>query len=348
MLTLRITTEDIATARYERYEHVVPKICKRMWVLCLVSEGKSREEVSGLAGVSPKSVKRFVSIYNESGLKGIRELHYRGPQSKANAFRSSIEASLRNEPPRTAKEAAARIEALTGVMLSAGRALVFMKRIGMKCLKMGHIPAKADGDKQRTFYDGTLKPLIDQAKAGSGHLFYMDAAHFTLSPFVCMVWCFARVFLKATAGRNRINVLGAISATTHQLETVINTTYITGTEVVELLRILAQKYGSLPISIVLDNARYQHCAYVMEQAKELGITLVFLPPYSPNLNIIERLWKYLREKVLHGKYYADAKVFHHAIRNGIGSINTNVQWKGEIASRLTENVQFFDAQQAPS
>lgn len=345
MLTLRITTEDVASARYERYEHIVPKICKRMWVLSLVADGYSREEVSWQTGVSTKSVKRYVQMYNESGLGGIRELHYRGPQSKAGAFRSGIEANFRDQPPRTSNEAAARIEELTGIKLSSGRARVFMKHIGMKCLKMGHIPAKADSDRQRGFYDSTLKPLIDQAKEKSCHLFYMDAAHFTLSPFVCIVWCFARVFLKATAGRNRINVLGAISATTHQLETVINTTYITSTEVVALLNILSQKYGSLPIHVVLDNARYQHCAYVIEQAKILGIHLVFLPPYSPNLNIIERLWKYLREKILHGKYYADAKVFHQTIRNGICSINTNVQWKEQIASRLTENVQFFDTQQ---
>lgn len=345
MLTLHITPEDLGTAKIERYSHIVPKISLRMSVLCLVELGHTREAVSIHAGISTKSVKRIVRIYNESGLAGIRKLHYRGPMSKVDPHRSGIEESFRAQPPRTSNEAAARIEELTGIKLSAGRALAFMKRIGMKCLKMGHIPAKADSERQRVFYEDTLKPLINQAKEGACHLFYMDAAHFTLSPFVCMVWCFARVFLKATAGRNRINVLGAISATTHGLETVINTTYITATEVVELLQKISEKYGSLPIHIVMDNARYQHCQFVKEHAEPLGIVLVFLPPYSPNLNIIERLWKFLREKTLHGKYYADAKIFHDAIRGGIAAINANTQWKREIASRLTENIQFFDTQQ---
>lgn len=345
MLTLHITPEDLEIAKVERYSHIVPKICCRMAVLCLVSLGYSRQAVADQTGVKQKSVYRFVKIYNKLGLEGIRQLNYQGPKSKVDAHRSSLESSFREEPVRTSKEAAARIEELTGIKLSAGRALAFMKRIGMKCLKMGHIPAKADSAKQRAFYEDQLKPLLERAKLGKCHLFYIDAAHFTLSPFVCMVWCFARVFLKAAAGRNRINVLGAISATTHHLERVINTTYITGTEVVELLTILSQKYGALPIYIVLDNARYQHCDFVKEQALKLKIHLVFLPSYSPNLNIIERLWKYLREKILHGKYYADAKLFHEAIRAGVNSVNTNDIWHKEIASRLSENIQFFDDQQ---
>lgn len=344
MLTLHITPEDLEQAKVERYSHIVPKICLRMSVLCLLGMGYCRKEVSKQTGISTKSVKRYIKIYNESGLEGIRQLRYRGPVSRAEAYRSSLESSFRDHPVRNANEAAARIEELTGIKLSSGRALAFMKRIGMKCLKMGHIPAKADTEKQRSFYDQTLKPLMEQAKAGTCHLFFMDAAHFTLSPFVCMVWCFARVFLKAAAGRNRINVLGAISSTTHHLETVINTTYITATEVVELLKILSQKYGAFPIYIVLDNARYQHCDFVKEQAKLLNIHLVFLPPYSPNLNIIERLWKFLREKIIYGKYYPDAQAFHQAVRAGICSINNNQIWKNQIASRLSDNIQFFDLQ----
>lgn len=323
MLTLHITPEDLEQAKVERYSHIVPKICLRMMVLCLLSLGYCRKEVAKQTGISTKSVRRYIKMYTDSGLDGIRQLRYRGPVSQAEAYRSSLESSFLDRPVCSANEAAARIEELTGVKLSPGRALAFMKRIGMKCLKMGHIPAKADGERQRSFYAQTLKPLMEQAKAGTCHLFFMDAVHFTLSPFVCMVCCFARVFLKAAAGRNRINVLGAISSTTHHLETVINTTYITATEVVELLKALSQKYGALPIHVVLDNARYQHCDFVKEQAKILNIHLVFLPPYSPNLNIIERLWKFLREKIIYGKYYPDAKVFHQAVRGGIGAINDN-------------------------
>jgi transposase len=344
MLTLHMTPADLEVAKIESNSHIVPKIRFRMMALRMMALDCPRQEVARLLGTSCKTLARLIKMYDRCGLEGVRQLKYRKPKSDLVMHQSSIESNFRAHPPRTGKEAAARIEELTGIKLSSGRVLAFMKSIGMKCLKMGHIPAKADSAKQRTFHSDRLQPLVEMAKMGACHLFYMDASHFTLSPFVCMVWCFNRVFIKAAAGRNRINVLGAINAVTHRLEHVINTTYITATEVVELLDILAQQYAGLPIYVVLDNARYQHCALVMEHAKKLQIQLVFLPAYSPNLNIIERLWKFLREKILHGKYYAEAKAFHAAIRGGVQSVNTDPEWKTQIASRLSENIQFFDDQ----
>ena len=342
MLTLQMSPKDLDTANINKKDYPVSKIRIRMLALTMTSCGATRNEVSKFLGVSTKSVKRYIEIYNESGLEGIRQLHYRGPHSAIDSYSSSIENSFKKCPPRTAKEAASRIKELTGVEISASRAGAFMKRIGMRCLKMGHIPAKADTERQKTFYEETLKPLIEGSKNETLHLFYMDAAHFVLSPFVCVVWCFARVFIKAASGRNRINVLGAIHAKTHQLQSIINTTYITSTEVVELMEKLATNFVGKPIHIVLDNARYQHCEFVKQNAERLKIHLVFLPPYSPNLNIIERFWKYLREKTLHGKYYDTVNVFHAAIRKGIDCVNSDSSWKQEIASRLSENIQFFD------
>ena len=108
----------------------------------------------------------------------------------------------------------------------------------------------------------------------------MDAAHFVFAPFLGMVWCFTRLFVKAPAGRQRLNVLAAVNAITHELFTVENLTYITAETVCELLRLLASAYQGLPITIILDNARYQRCALVQSVAETLGIELLFLPTYS--------------------------------------------------------------------
>jgi hypothetical protein len=75
----------------------------------------------------------------------------------------------------------------------------------------------------------------------------MDAAHFVLLPFVGILWCFARVFIKAAAGRNRINVLGAMDAVTLRLETVVNTTYVNADTIAEMLEKLAKRFTQLPI-----------------------------------------------------------------------------------------------------
>jgi len=96
----------------------------------------------------------------------------------------------------------------------------------------------------------------------------------------------------------RLNVLGAIDAVTHELTTVVNDTVIDAMAVCELLGALAARYAGPPLKFVLDNARYQKCEAVRLLAAELGIELLYLPSYSPNLNLIERLWKFLRKKAL--------------------------------------------------
>ncbi len=120
-------------------------------------------------------------------------------------------------------------------------------------------------------------------------MIFCDAANFVLQPFLCSLWCAFRVFIKASAGRNRINVLGTVYAISKQVVTLTNTTYIASNTHIEFLKMIKEKYAGKPIAIVLDNDRYQHCFVVKTMAKSLAIYLLFLPPYSLNLNIIERL-----------------------------------------------------------
>jgi transposase len=108
--------------------------------------------------------------------------------------------------------------------------------------------------------------------------------------------------------------LGALDAISLQVYSVINTTYVNANTVVELLRTLSEKCKKgIPIYVVLDNARYQHCAFVKAWAIALGIELVFLPPYAPNLNLIERLWKYIKKEIISNHYFESPKVFHQTI-----------------------------------
>ena len=106
------------------------------------------------------------------------------------------------------------------------------------------------------------------------------------------------MFIKAPAGRKRFNVLGALNAVTHELIAVQNDTYINAQTVCDLLVRIAKSAGEMPITLVLDNARYQKCPIVRELAEKLTIELLYLPPYSPNLNLIERLWKFVKKKCL--------------------------------------------------
>ena len=123
---------------------------------------------------------------------------------------------------------------------------------------------------------------------------------------------------------------------------VTNDSYITSIQVCELLKKLAGS-TTLPITIVLDNARYQKCALVMELAKTLGIELLWLPSYSPNLNLIERLWKLTKKECLNSKYYNNFALFSGAISTFLTTMGSTHQ--KQLDSLLTLKFQLFTEEQ---
>ena len=191
-----------------------------------------------------------------------------------------------------------------------------------------------------------MQPRLDQAAAGLRTVFFVDAAHFVLAPFLGFLWSFTRVFIKAPAGRKRFNVLGALNAVTHELIAVQNDTYINAQTVCDLLVRIAKSAGEMPITLVLDNARYQKCPIVRELAEKLTIELLYLPPYSPNLNLIERLWKFVKKKCLYSKYYAEFSEFKRAITDCLNQTHTT--YKSELATLLTLRFQTIQKTQLPA
>jgi len=153
-------------------------------------------------------------------------------------------------------------------------------------------------------------------------VFFVDAAHFVFGTFLCCLWSVARIFIRAASGRQRFNVLGAWDAVTHQLIAVTNTTVVNTETMCELLRKIAALGLTGPITLVLDNARYQRNAVVQALASQLGITLLFLPSYSPNLNLIERLWKFIKRRALYGRYHPTFAEFQAAIQETLDGLPT--------------------------
>ena len=146
----------------------------------------------------------------------------------------------------------------------------------------------------------------------------MDAAHFVHQAYLGMIWSQNRIYIPSPSGRNRFNVLGALNAVTKDIITVCNDSYINGESVcVMLTKLAARRCENMPITVVLDNAKYQRCQVVEQFAEKLGIELLFLPSYSPNLNLIERLWKYVRKSCLYSRYYSTFNDFKEAIKKCI-------------------------------
>ena len=182
-----------------------------------------------------------------------------------------------------------------------------------------------------------LEPEIARAKSGESVLLFMDGVHFVQAAFLACLWCFTRIFVRSPSGRKRWNVLGAVNAISGQFTMVANDGYITATTVCELLRKLAVQYAGRPIVIVLDNARYQHCKLVEALAKELGITPEFLPSYSPNLNLIERLWKFVKKKCLNNVYYETFDEFKKGINDCLNRVEN--EYKPELETLMTPKFQ---------
>ena len=178
-----------------------------------------------------------------------------------------------------------------------------------------------------------LEPLLQQAREGKRALFFVDAAHFVLAPFLGFLWTFTRLFIKAPAGRQHYNVLGELSAMTLELITVTNDAYINADSVCKLLEKIAVLALEVPITLVLDNARYQRCEAVTKYANSLNIELLFLPSYSPNLNLIERLWKFVKKKCLYSKYYDTFPAFKAAISECLNKIG--IDYKEDLAGLMT-------------
>ena len=193
---------------------------------------------------------------------------------------------------------------------------------------------------QAEFLDSQLKPKLDAAEAGQGHVFFVDAAHFVFGTFLCCLWSFTRIFVCAASGRQRFNVLGAWNAVTRELIAVTNTTVVNTETMCELLRKIADLGLSGPITLVLDNARYQRNAVVQALAAQLAITLLFLPSYSPNLNLIERLWKFTKRCALYGRYHPTFRDFQAAIQEVLDGLST--KYSQQLASLMTLNFQQFD------
>jgi len=151
------------------------------------------------------------------------------------------------------------------------------------------------------------------------------------------VWSKKRVFIQTSSGRQRLNVLGAVNPLNQKMLTVVNEDYINAESVCELLRKIRKAHSDrrVAVKLVMDNARYQRCKRVMAEATALGIEIVWLPPYSPHFNLIERLWKFVKKTCLYSRYYQDFGAYKQSILDCFD--NTNKSHKAKLKNYSIQN-----------
>ena len=331
---------DIDGALKDEDEDLKPRFRRKLMSLKMRITEIPIKMIASSLNVSERSISNYLAEYRQGGLAATLEDRSYSPDSSLDPYLEKLEKEFRNNPVGCAKQARLRIFQLTKVTLSLSQTRRVMSRLGMRYRKAGQIPGKANGEKQLEFLDDELRPKLEEAEAGERKVFFVDAAHFVMGAVLGMLWCFTRIFVRGASGRRRYNVLGALDSQNREVTTVSNDSYITAPTVCDLFKKLRAQHPTTPITLVMDNARYQKCQLVFDQAEELGIELLYLPPYSPNLNIIERLWKHLKQSCLKNTYHETFEEFRGAIDEEIIKVNTTK--RDELKSLFALKFQTLD------
>ena len=341
MLTLNISEADLEIARYERFSDFSTIVQKRLHTLYIKATTElSHEMIAQIVGIHRDTVTAYIRLYETKGIQGIKEVNYGTNHSVLDDYSEILLPYFNENPPHTIAQACSEIERITGIKRCPTQVREWLRKHKFRYRKTGHIPAKADRNRQEEFLEQQIEPLIQKAENQEIHLLFLDAAHFVMGVFQCFIWSVKRVFIKSSSGRNRYNVLGAVNAITKYIHTFTNCDYINANCICDFFEQLRLYYNdNKPICIILDNARYQKCQLVQYVAWQFNIKLIYQPTYSPNLNIIERFWKWIKKEALYAKYYETFTNFKNGIDHAI--FKANNENKEQINSLLSLNFQLF-------
>lgn len=203
---IEFTIAEREALHYWRFHHPHPRVQLKVEALYLLSQGVSPADVCRLCVLSKTTLYRYLHAYRAGGIEKLPEVPLHRRHSALADYRALILADFRQRPPASVAEAAQRIAQLTGLTRGPTQVRQFLKSIGMKPRKVGQIPAKADITAQETFKTEQLEPRLEEAQSGQRVVFFMEAAHFVFAPFLGVLWCFERLFVKAPSGRQRFNV----------------------------------------------------------------------------------------------------------------------------------------------
>lgn len=277
----------------------------RLRVVLYKSAGQTNQAIAGWLQMSRTQVKKVLSRYVSGGMSALLAAdNYQGSTPKlTESQQQALKIELKTHIYVTAQQVVAWIEQHWQISDEVSSVQKLLKRLGFTYKKNRLVPSQADPLLQQQFvhwYAGLCARL-----GPNDRIYFGDAAHFKHNAEAGYAWspCAEPFLIPSNSGRQRYNVLGAYAPRQHEcvvLRTADNITQATLVEFLALLRKHHQTPGKL--YLLLDNARYNYTQAVAEAARLHHIALDYLPPYSPNLNPIERLWKFVRKYFFKDKY----------------------------------------------
>ena len=151
VIKLSFTDDDIEQLHYERFHHPHPRVQRKMEALYLKSQGYLHRDIAQIVRVTGPTLLRYFQDYQVGGVAQLKELTFYRPVSEMKHHQVSLEAYFREHPPKSLAHATAKIEELTGIVRRREQVRHFLKSMGMKCRRVGLLPAKADPQAQEEF-----------------------------------------------------------------------------------------------------------------------------------------------------------------------------------------------------
>lgn len=313
----------------------------KLSVLVMLDEGFTQELVSISLGIGLGTVHNCKKKYETDGLNKYLDRHYVPYQGRLSDEQlSMVEDELNANIYISCKQIVEWIEARFEIRYSESAVRSILAKLDYVYKKTSEVPSGANPADQAAFL-AEMIPFIAQTDETEA-VFFMDAVHpqhNTRSDYAWIKRGEQRT-VPTNAGRKRINLNGVMDAKQPHNITIVESDKINAQATIELLKKLLDKnVDKEKIYIFCDNAPYYSCKLLLEWLVEHPkIELMHLPPYSPNLNLIERLWKFLRKKVINLRFYSQFKDFRAKILQFFQNIE---QYKEELQSLMAPNFQLF-------
>jgi len=306
-------------------------------VLLMLHHGFSSSDIQLSLTLDDNTIRRYVRGYQEKGLKRYMEDGYVPYSGKLSEQQEQLLILHLDEYLyEDAKTVCAYVLQTFGVSYSISGMRDLLHRLGFTYKQTKAVASKAEEAAQVTFLEQTLPPLLEEVAAGKAEVYYADGTHPTHNTQTGRGWIRkGQTFeVDCNSGRQRVNINAAIRATKPEHLVYDITDRVNAQSTQRLGRQLMKKHPGKTIYYICDNAGYNRCKWLQEWAEKTRIKFVFLPPYSPNINLIERLWRLLRKKTINSIYYPT----FHQFKMGIISFLKNIKmYKQEVRNLLTLN-----------
>lgn len=315
------------------------RLAERLLCLILFAQGESVAQIERILMVGRRTLVRWIETYREQGVEGLGQWGYQGPRCQLTDEQwAEVEQELARKAYHTAKEVAAWVKERFQVAYTERGMQALLRRKGYRWIKTRLVPGKAVALLQQAFvadYEKRRATFGDKAR-----FYFVDAVHPTHNVKRTYVWTKKgqRLRVRSNTGRKRYNILGAYCPQDREYLDLRGTENIRAQTLIQLMDLIRQRHPEAEqIFLILDNVPYHHARLVQDHLADTNVQLLFLPAYAPNLNLIERLWGFLKEKAL-ADYHATFDEFVAAIARVLDHLS---DYEEELASLLTEKFEIL-------